>query len=62
MLGLITKMNIEGRIEYPKELEAEIQAVCDLANQGEQEEAFRLLRDLQEQGKVNIILEDRIDL
>ena len=52
---------LNGRIEYPKELETEIQEICELANQGEGEEAFHLLRDLQKQGKVDIILEDRVD-
>lgn len=56
------EMILNGRVEYPKEMENEIQRVCDLANQGKQEEALRLLRDLQKQGEVDIILEDGVDL
>lgn len=50
-------VTLNGRIEYPKEMESEIQEVCDLVNQGEQEEAFRLLRELLKQDEVDIILE-----
>lgn len=56
------EMILNGRVEYPKEMENEIQEVCDLANQGKHEEALRLLRDLQKQGEVDIILEDGVDL
>lgn len=56
------EMILNGRVEYPKEMENEIQEIWDLANQGKQEEALRLLRDLQKQGEVDIILEDGVDL
>ena len=47
-----------GRIEYPKEIEAEIQKVCELANQGQCEEAFRLLRELQKQADITLYIDD----
>ena len=56
------ELHANGRIAYPKEMEAEVQKVCELANQGKMDEVFRLLRDLQKQGKVDIILEDWGDL
>ena len=49
---------LNGRIEYPKELDSEIQEICDLVNRGEQEKAFHRLRELQKQGKVDIIFQD----
>ena len=45
-------IELNGRIEYPKEMESEIQKVCELANQGEQEEAVHLLRELQKQADI----------
>ena len=53
-------MTLNGKIEYPKELEAEIQEICELVNQGEQEEAFHLLRELQKQADIQIYI-DGID-
>ena len=50
-----------GRIEYPKEMEAEIQKVCELANQGEGEEAFRLLRELQKQADIKVYIDEISD-
>ena len=55
------ELHANGRIKYPKEMEAEIQKVCELANQGEGEEAFRLLRELQKQADIKVYIEDITD-
>ena len=51
------ELHANGRIEYPKELEAEIQKVCELANQGEGEAALRELRDLQQQADIKVYID-----
>ena len=48
------KLHVNGRIEYPKEVEDEIQKVCELANQGKGEEAFLLLGELQKQANIKL--------
>ena len=50
-------IELNGRIEYPKEMESEIQKVCELANQGESEEAFCLLRELQQHADIQIYID-----
>ena len=55
------ELHANGRIEYPKEMETEIQKVCELANQGKDEEAFRLLHDLQKQADIKIYIGETTD-
>ena len=50
-----------GRIEYPKEMEAEIQKVCELADEGKGDEAFLLLGELQKQADIKIYIDDITD-
>ena len=47
-----------GRIEYPKEMEAEIQKVCELADEGKGEEAFLLLGELQKQADIKVYIDE----
>ena len=48
------ELHANGRIEYPKEMEAEIQKVCELANEGKGEEVFLLLGELQKQADIKL--------
>ena len=47
-----------GRIEYPQEMEAEIQKVYELADEGKGEEAFLLLGELQKQADIKVYIDD----
>ena len=50
-------IHAKGRIQYPKEVETEIQKVCELANQGKSEEAFHLLRELQQHADIQVYID-----
>ena len=55
------ELHANGRIAYPKEMESEVQKVCELANQGKGEEALHLLRELQQHADIQVYIGETTD-